>query len=205
MPPRLSPVLLFALVIATPAAAQPPAPAILNQSIDAGLQWALLLSGRDATPGMQVAWRRWFSPHLGVGADVRWGQKHTISEFNSPAQPGPAGVLIPAMEGHDEQRISSYGFGGGIVARTTIGRVSLVAGGGPGFFLDRSTHQTRINAAEHSGSTAVRSVGLFMLMEMEVRATRHLSSYAGIRAELRDLRFPDSSFGYPTVGVRLAF
>lgn len=80
MPPRLSPVLLFALVVATPAAAQPPAPAILNQSIDAGLQWALLISGRDATPGMQVAWRRWFSPHLGVGADVRWGQKHTIRE-----------------------------------------------------------------------------------------------------------------------------
>jgi hypothetical protein len=93
-------------------------------------------------------------------------------------------------------------------AASSPGRQSAGCRSSPGegpVFLDRSTHQTRINAAEHSGSTAVRSLGLFMLMEMEVRATRHLSGYAGIRAELRDLRFPDSSFGYPTVGVRLAF
>jgi hypothetical protein len=205
MPPRLSPVLLLALVVASPAAAQPRAPAILNQSIDAGLQWALLISGRDATPGMQAGWRRWFSPHLGVGVDGRWGQKRTAREFDFPAQPGPDGVLIPPMQGREDRQISSYGFGGGIVARTTIGRLSLVAGGGPGFFVDRSTHQTRINAAEHAGDITTSSFGLFMLMEIEVRATRHLSGYAGLRAELRDVRFPDSSFGYPTAGVRVSF
>jgi hypothetical protein len=201
---RLSPFLLLATIVAVPAAAQSPG-GELNQSIDAGLQWALLISASDATPGMQVSWRRWFSPHLGVGTDVRWAQKRTLREFDSPAQPGPDGVLIPAMQGREDRRISSYGFGGGILARTTMGRLSLVAGGGPGFFLDRSTHQSRINAAAHAGSTTVRSLGLFMLMEMEVRATMHLSGYAGLRAELRDVRFPDSSFGYPTAGVRFAF
>jgi hypothetical protein len=28
---------------------------------------------------------------------------------------------------------------------------------------------------------------------------------AGLRAELRDVRFPDSSFGYPIAGIRFAF
>ena len=204
MPRRLS-FLLIALVFANPAGAQTPAADELNQSIDAGLQWANLISASDATPGMQVSWRRWWSPHLGIAADVRWGQKATLREIDSPAQPGPDGVLIPAMQGREDRRISSYGFGGGLLARTTIGRLSFVAGGGPGFFLDRSTHQTRINAAEHAGSATVRSLGLFMLMEIEVRATRRLSGYAGLRAELRDVRVPDSSFGYPIVGVRLAF
>ena len=90
MPPRLS-VLLIALVFANRAAAQTPAARGLTQSIEAGVQWANLISASDATPGMQVAWRRWFSPHLGVGGDVRWGQKHEIREFSSFGYP-TAGV-----------------------------------------------------------------------------------------------------------------
>jgi hypothetical protein len=204
MPSRLS-FLLIVLVAASPAAAQTPTQAPLNQSIDAGLQWSLLISTSDATPGMQVSWRRWFSPHLGVGTDVRWGQKRTIREFDSPAQPGPDGVLIPAMQGREDRRISSYGVGAGVVGRTVIGRLSLIGGAGPGLFFDRSTHDTRINAAQHAGGTTVRSIGLYGLMEMDVRATRQLSAYAGLRIELRDVRYPDSSFGYPVVGVRVAF
>ena len=109
------------------------------------------------------------------------------------------------MQGREDRLISSYGFGAGILARTIVGRLSLVAGGGPGFFLDRSTHQTRINAAEHVGSTTVRSFGLSLLMELEVRATGHLSGYVGVRTELRDVRDSEGSFGYPTAGVRVAF
>ena len=204
MPSRLS-VLLIAFVFANPAGAQTPAADELNQSIDAGLQWANLISASDATPGMQVAWRRWFSPRLGIATDVRWGQTRTIRNLNSPVQAGPGGVVVPAMQGYEDRRIASYGFGGGILGRTTIGRLSLVAGAGPGLFVDRSKNQARLNAAEHAGTTTVRSFGLFVLMEMEVRATRHVSGYAGVRAELRDVRVPDSSFGYPTAGVRIAF
>ena len=201
---RLSPFLLLATIVAVPAAAQSPG-GELNQSIDAGLQWSLLISASDATPGMQGSWRRWFSPHLGVGTDVRWGQKRTIREFDSPAQPGPDGVLIPAMQGREDRRISSYAVGAGVLGRTVIGRLSLIGGAGPGLFFDRSTHDARINAAQHAGSTTVRSIGLYGLMEMDVRAMRHLSAYAGLRIELRDVRYPDSSFGYPVVGVRVAF
>ena len=38
---RLSPFLLLATIVAVPAAADRPARRALNQSIDAGLQWAL--------------------------------------------------------------------------------------------------------------------------------------------------------------------
>ena len=202
---RLSPFLLLVWIVAVPAAAQPATATDLNQSIDAGLQWALLISASDATPGMQVSWRRWLSPHFGVGTDGRWGQKHTITEFDSPAQPGPDGVLIPAMQSREDRRISTYGVGAGLLGRTVLGRLSFIGGAGPGLFFDRSTHDTRINAAQHAGSSTIRSIGLYGLMEMEVRATRRLSAYAGLRIELRDVRYPDSSFGYPAVGVRVAF
>jgi hypothetical protein len=109
------------------------------------------------------------------------------------------------MQGSEGRRISSSGFGGGVLARSVVGRLSLIGGAGPGVFLDRSTNETRINAAEHAGSITVRSIGLSALVEMEARATRHLSAYVGLRVELRDVRYPDSSFGYPTVGGRIAF
>ena len=205
MLPRLSPVLLLAAVLASPAAAQPPAGAALDQSIDAGAHWTWLMSGGDPALGMQAGWRRWLSRHVGVGADVRGARGTLTTVFDSPAQSGPGGIAIPAMEGRQENRMSSYAFSGGLVARSAIGRLSLIAGGGPGFFLDRSAHDTRINAAQMTGSTIVRSVGLYMVMEMEVRATRHVSGYAGLRAELRDIRVADSSVGHPVAGVRVAF
>jgi len=202
---RLSPFLLLATMTPAPVAAQPSARGGLDQSIDAGAQWALLSSVRDAKPGVQVAWRRWLSPRAGFGLDLRLTQKATTRVFDSPAQAGPEGVRIPAMEGQEGRRISSYGLGGGILGRTVIGRVSLIGGAGPGLYFDRSAQDTTINASQHAGSTTIRSIGLFGLMEMEVRASRHLSGYAGLRVELRDVRDPESSFGYPTVGLRVAF
>lgn len=83
--------------------------------------------------------------------------------------------------------------------------LSLIGGAGPGLYFDRSAHDTTINASQNAGNTTIRSIGLFGLMEMEVRATRHLSGYAGLRVELRDVSDAESSFGYPTVGVRYSF
>ena len=197
--------LLLATMTAVPAAAQPATPLSPNQSIDAGLQWALLSSARGGKPGLQVAWRRWMSPRAGFGADVRVRRTTRTSVFDSPAQTGPGDIRVPAMEGHEERRISSYGLGGGILARTVTGRISLIGGAGPGLYVDRSAHDTTLNASRHAGRTTIRSIGLFGLMEMEVRATRHLAAYAGLRVELRNVRDAESAFGYPTVGVRVAF
>ena len=202
---RLSPFLFLGTLIAIPAAAQPGAGTDVSQSIDAGAQWALLSSVRDPKPGVQVAWRRWVSPSVGFGVDLRLTRKTTSRVFDSPAQAGPEGVRIPAMEGQEEQRISSYGLGGAILGRTAIGRVSLIGGAGPGLYFDRSAYDTTINASQHAGSTTIQSIGLFGLMELEVRATTHLSGYAGVRIELRDVGDSESAFGYPAVGIRVVF
>jgi hypothetical protein len=44
-----------------------------------------------------------------------------------------------------------------------------------------------------------------ILGELEVRVTRRLSGFAGLRIEQRDVRFLESTAGYPTAGVRFAF
>ena len=182
---RLSPFLRLVSIVAVPAAAQPPAGAELNQSIDAGLQWALLISASDATPGMQVSWRR--LAFTALRRRNRWAlgtETHDHRISISPAQPGPDGVLIPAMRGREDRRIPSDGFGGGVLARSVVGRLSLIGGAGTGVFLDRSTNETRVNAAEHARSITVRSIGLYALVEMEARATRRLSAYVGLRVGL---------------------
>jgi hypothetical protein len=200
---RLARAMLLVIVSSLPAAAQS-APDTSTQSIGAGAQWAPH-SGRGEAPGLQAAWRRWFTPHLGVGTEFRWFQRRTTSDIDFPGQTAPGGIIVPPQQGVEQEKVTSYGFAGAVLARTSIGRVTFIGGAGPGFFVDRTVHDTRINGSLNAGSTTFSSLGLHMVMEMEVRATNRLSAFAGVRMELRDVRDAESSFGYPTAGVRFAF
>jgi hypothetical protein len=202
---RETTLMFVALVMAAPAIAQPAAEDAHNQSIGGGAQWALPYSGRGDMPGLQASWRRWFSPRVGIGADVRWWGRNTTVEFNTPAQEGPAGALIAPARGREDRRISSYGVGLGVLAQGSIGRLSLLGGAGPGFFVDRTSYQRQINDLQHDGWSAQRSIGVHALAEIEFRATSRVSVFMGLRTELRDLRFPGSTSGYPTAGARFAF
>jgi len=202
---RVLALMLLAVGLTTPAAAQPRPQALHNQSIGVGAQWALPHTGRGERPGVQASWRRRLSPRLGVETTFRWWSRSTTMTFDSPAGENAAGVVIPAVQRRDDRRISSYGLGVGVLGTGSIGRLSFNAGAGPGFFVDRSTYDTRTNGLLESGSSALRSFGLYMLMELDVRVTSRLSAFAGVRSELRDVRNSESGSGYPTGGVRFAF
>ena len=204
MTPRLTIVLLIVLSGTAPAVAQSPA-APRNQSIGAAAHWALPHPGGGIRPGVQVTWRRWQSPRFGIGADSRWWRRTLTEEFDSPAQPGPEGVRIPSMQGRADERLSSYSASVGLLARTAAGRISVIGGAGPGVFVERRSHDTRINDSRSTGSTTLRSFGVHGLTEIEVRATRRLSVFTGLRLELRDVRSMESNSGYPTAGVRVTF
>ena len=109
------------------------------------------------------------------------------------------------MYGRDVQQRSSYGWSIGVLAKAAAGRVSLIGGIGPEVFVDRTSHDTRINEWQSAGSTMRRSIGLHMSGEAEVRATARLSAFAGLRMAMPDVQVFASSFGYPTAGVRFAF
>jgi hypothetical protein len=200
---RLLTAMLLVVICSLPATAQS-APDASSQSIGAGAQWAPH-SGRGEAPGLQVAWRKWFTPYLGVGTEFRWFQRRTTAEIDFPEQTAPGGVVVPAQQGVEQQKVTSYGLGGALLARASIGRLTFIGGAGPGFFVDRTIHDTRINASRNAGRTTFSSLGVHMVMEMEVRATNRLSAFAGLRMELRDVRDSESSFGYPTAGVRFTF
>ena len=202
--PRVTIAVLFALAVTTPGAAQSPPEAPRHHSIGAAAHWALPYPGH-ARPGVQVTWRHWRSPTLGVGADVRWWRTTDITDLDAPAQQGPAGIQIPAMQGRVDERIASYAAGVGILGRVPAGRLSLIAGAGPGFFVDQRSHDSRINASHNVGSVTRRSLGVQALLEVEVRATRRVTAFAGLRIELREVQHQESSSGYPTAGVRVAF
>jgi hypothetical protein len=195
---------LLSMISALPGAAQPAQVAPLSQSIGGGLQWALPYV-QTARPGVQLSWRRWGSHSLGIGAELRWWGRQTTSEFNFPAQRGPEGVAVPASHGEEERRVSSYGLGVNVVGRSTIGRLSFVAGLGPGFFADRTSYDRRIDGRQLEGGSTVRSIGLHSLAEMNVQATSRMSVFAGVRIEVRDLRDSESLSGYPAAGLRCAF
>jgi hypothetical protein len=201
---RLALPVLLAMLVAAPAAAQPSA-AEPNQSVGGGVQWAPPYTGRGEAPGVQATWRRWLSPHWGIGTDVRWGRRTTTREIDTPEQPGPGGITIHAQQGREERRTSSQGFGVGLLARGWAGRTSFIAGVGPGLFVDRTTHETRINEWQDAGESTFRSVGLQGLLEVDIRATSRVSAFVGIRMEWRDVRDAEGSFGYPTAGLRFAF
>jgi hypothetical protein len=185
---RLSALILVGTTVATSASAQPEDN---RNQISGGAQWALPYSGPDDKPGVQLSWRRWLSPRLGIGTDLRVWRSTTTDEFGPRRQ--------------ETRERSSYGFGVAVLGRESIGRLSLIGGAGPGFFVDRAVHEGRIGDLRDAGSSTQQSIGLHMLAEVEVRAVRSLSLFAGLRIELRDVRTFESSSGYPTTGVRVAF
>lgn len=197
--------MLVAVLVSTPAAAQDTPQGDYHQSISAGAQWALPHTWRGEKPGVQVSWRHWISPRVGVGTDFRWWERNTTTDINTPAQVSPQGVVVPRMLGREERQISSYGFGVGLLARESFGRLSLIGGAGPAFFVDRTKHDTEINGARNAGSTTYSTIGAQFGAELELRATNHLSAFVGFRFEWRDFRTSESSSGYPTAGVRFAF
>jgi hypothetical protein len=193
---------LLATIAAVPAAAQPALPEM--QSVGGGAHWALPYA-EPALPGVQLSWRRWGSHSLGVGAELRWWGRRITTEFDFPAQTSPEGIAVAASQGSEDRRVSSYGVGVNVLARTTIGRLSFVGGVGPGFFVDRTSYERQVNGRPLAGESTWRSIGLHSLAEMNVQATNRVSGFVGIRIEVRDLRDSESLSGYPTAGIRFAF
>jgi hypothetical protein len=191
--PRLIAAVVLATVVAVPAAAQSSDPA-RTHAIGAGAQWGSPYSGARMTAGMQASWQSWFGPHFGAGAHVRWKTLQTTRV-----------ATAPGLETRDEDRRSSYGFGMGLLGRIPAGRLSLIAGAGPGVFVDRRAHESLLNGTKHSGSETIRSIGLQGVMEIDVRVTDHLSAFAALHIEWRELRSAESSSGYPAAGVRVVF
>jgi hypothetical protein len=146
------------------------------------------------SPGVEGSWRHWFGPRLGVGADVRWKQLRSTDEG------GPPGV-----DWVDDVTHTSYAVGGSLMGRAVAGRVSLVGGAGPGVFVERRAHDTRIDGVLQSTNETYRSVGIQGLVEIDLRVTNRLSAFAGLHLEWRDLRSSESSTGYPAAGVRITF
>jgi len=200
---RVTVFLALLMMAYAPVAAQSRSDPEHTQSIGAGLLWTS--TGQAGTPGIDATWRRWFSPRVGIGADLRWGTSTKTIEIDSPEQPGPGGLTIRAQRGVEHLRTTSRAYGVGILARGLLGRVSLVGGVGPALFVDRSAHETRINDFQDAGESTWRTVGVLGVAEVEVRATRRMSVFAGLRIELRDARDSESLFGHPVAGVRLAF
>ena len=205
MKTRAGALLVLALLPANPVAAQPPAEPEHRQSLGAGVQWALPNAGRTVTPGLQVSWRRWLSPRVGVGADVRFGVLDTTRAIDFPESTGPGGIIVRSQQGRERVKVASHGYGFGIFARSRPGRVTVTAGVGPGLFLDRRTHDTRINDWFSDGTEILGSLGAQGTVEIEVHATRRVSVFAGLRMEWRDVRDGERSSGYPAIGARVAF
>ena len=201
---RMTMIALLVLIGAPPAAAQP-APDSHDQSVAAGAQWGLPHSGRGEPPGVEGSWRRWFSPRIGVGADFRWFARNTSSEFGSPTGEDAERVVVQSAPGRDDRRISSFGLGICVLGKGSIGRLSLIVGAGPGLSTGRTTYTRRINDRHEAGTSTLTSIGVHTLAEIDVRATSRLSVFAGLRIDLRDLRFPESASGYPAAGLRFAF
>lgn len=63
-----------------------------------------------------------------MGADFRWWRTLDITDIDSPAQQGPAGVEIPAMHSRVDERIASYSAGVGVLGRAPAGRLAVIAG-----------------------------------------------------------------------------
>jgi hypothetical protein len=202
---RVAALIVVALFVTTTASAQPAPNVAHNQSIAGGVQWALPYSGHGEPPGGLASWRYLFSPRVGIGTEFRWFTRHSTSELPMPSAPDPRGSTIALVHAIDDRWINSYGVGIDVLAQDSIGRLSLVGGIGPGFFVERTRYARRIDDTHQSGSSTISSIGLHAFVELDVRATSRLSVFAGLRIEVRDLGTFDSSFGYPAAGVRFAF
>ena len=188
---------LVSLALAVPAAAQP-APAGGAQSVSIGGQWAYpTTSGTelDGSPGLKGSWRGWITPHFGVEAQVGWWTKGMSEEYRDSA-------YQVSVHG----RMHAWNIGANILGAIPVGRATtIVLGGGPGMFHENAGGTVTVNGASQTSSAGQNHFGLQSVMEVDVRASSHVSIFGGMHAELRDVRESDSGVLYPVAGVRFAF
>lgn len=196
-----------ALALAAPAAAQAPQQPSLGHSIAGGAQWAFPVSDVDlkGSAGVNASWRYFTGPHLGIEGTFGWWQKNEKGQYHSDGFTTPDGAVYGAMNATYEQRLSTYGLGFNVLGRIPIGRAAIVMGGGPGYFIEHGDANANVNGTAYANSDTGNHFGVQGLAEVEVRATGRLSVFGGLRLELRDVRYADSGFAYPIVGLRLGF
>ena len=189
---------VFALALAAPAAAQTQGPRFM-QSIGGGAQWAYPMTGDtglDGTPGLTGSWRGWFTPHLGLEAEVGWWTKGQNFEYHEPGFDASASA-----------RMHAWSAGANVLGGIPIGRATIVLGGGPAWYHENGSFEAIYNGERQADSLAANHFGLHSLAELEVHASSRLAIYGAVHAEWRDVKegIVDSGVVYPTVGLRVRF
>jgi hypothetical protein len=161
-------------------------------------------------PGIKASWRAWFGPHVGIETGFGWWRRTITREFSSPGYQWPGGPTIPANHGTDKFGVTAYALGVGVLGRIPIGRAAVILGGGPGWFYERSKSDTLVSyetgtTNRYSGGASGTHFGVQTVMELEVRTTRRVSVFGGLRSEIRDARYLESMIAYPTAGIRVSF
>jgi hypothetical protein len=200
---------LLALAAVMPAGAQSPSP-VFHQSVGSGIRWLypISLEGSsdvNGSPGATASWRYWTGPHFGVEGAFGWWSKDHHGEYHSGGYMTPGGYVQDQVDMTYQSSLSYYGLGGNILGRIPIGRAAVVAGGGPGFFVERGHYEQRFNGQRDSNTHTGHHFGVEGLMELEVRATDRFSVFGGLHVELRSIDNADSGFTYPVLGARMAF
>ena len=155
---RLPRLMLLMLTAAAPAAAQQTTVQEPNQSIAVGAQWAAHTAW-GGTPGVQVSWRRWFSPRLGLEiGGRRWSGRD------------------------DDELITSAAIGLGVLGRGTAGRLSLVGGIGPGLYIDSKQQTFGVHGLAGFEVRVSRHVSALAELRIEWRDLHFAESSSGYPA-----------------------
>jgi hypothetical protein len=197
---------ILVVALAVPAAAQQRSAPTRSQWIGGGAQWAYPVDAQElsATPGLNVSVRRWIGPHFGIEGEFGWWQRSKSYQYRSPAYQTPDGVFGP-IEVLSTSRLATYNLGMNVLGRVPMGRAAIVAGGGPGLFVEHGRSESLVNGTSNEWSATQTHFGLQSLVTLEVRVTDRLTAYGGFRTEMRNVRWVDSFVGYPTAGVRIGF
>jgi hypothetical protein len=193
-------VVALGVLLASAASAQTLADPVYPRSIDLGAQWSFPPGNRglSGTPGVKISWRRWYGHHLGSEAHAGWWRGETSWEFNSPE-----------FQSRNTDAVTAYSVAIGILGRIPLGRATVVLGVGPGWFHDRRDFEWRTNSAsgeQHAaGGETQNSLGVHIVTEVDVRATRRMSVFGGFLSQVRNVRDRESSIVYPTAGLRFGF
>lgn len=196
---------ILLLVVSTRVAAQATAADDRPHSFGAGSQWAYPYRGNDelkAIPGIEVAYRDWVRPHVAVELEFGSWRKTYAGTYNLAGYEIPPAHKGEIVYGTYTTHVSSYSAGVNVLGRIPVGRVAIVAGGGPGLFVDERDDASVVNDALQTWSSKSTHVGIQSLAAVDLRVTDRWCVFAGARAELRAI---DSLVTYPIAGVRFNF